>query len=477
MKSKFDTNDARFGRDGPAWSRRQFARQFGLGLAVALSGWPRASDAANPPALDPALVKRFTRDGGGGYGGDSWGDAMPIEWLGRSLARAEPGSAFLIGFGPDKDEVIAFGGTRMLLQTSGSPDKPIVIQAGAIQPDAKTAADLQSAQRTLFRSSSEWSIATAPKSPQFFLALAKGASNVRMSGFRIDGTSADGFFKFYAKKGDEQTFSDIIFSDIQAANVGRVIETAEGSVLDHVSIVNCSAKGIVRGFARFRVLKNAVFKNLDLDADNFDGGGKNVCQIIAIENGENIEFENVTVKNAINEKDAGLRDHGAGYVQGDGIVTEANTKNIKIRKCHAEGMGDGGFDLKTTNVTIEDSSTRDCKFGVRIWSRSDNVISRGSFLAPIARGNSGGACVQALGTVDIHDSKFQAGNPKTAAFILERKKDPPVIRVFGGSIEISGDAVLAGGHPGAILELHDVAVNGTTRNERYVFSEENRAVK
>jgi hypothetical protein len=225
------------------------------------------------------------------------------------------------------------------------------------------------------------------------------------------------------------------------------------------------------------VLKNAVFKNLDLDADNFDGGGKNVCQIIAIENGENIEFENVTVKNAINEKDAGLRDHGAGYTQGDGIVTEGNTRNIKIRKCHAEGMGDGGFDLKTTNVTIEDSSTRDCKFGARIWTQSDNVIRRSTFLSPIARGNSGGACVQALGKVDIHDSKFQASNPKTAVFFFEVKKQPPVIRVFGGSIEVSGDAVLGAGQPGAILELHDVSVNGTMRNERFVFTGDQRVVK
>jgi hypothetical protein len=451
-------------RHGHALNRRQFGLSI---LALAAStGYARRSIADT----DPSLIKRFTRDGAGGYGGDSWSDAMPIEWLGRSLRQAEPGSVFLIGFQPGKDEAIAFGGTRMLLQTSGSAEQPIVIQAGSVQPGDKAAASLQSAQATLFRSSSRWSIETAPRSPQFFLGFVKGASNLRISGFRIDGTSADGFFKFGGKKGSETTYSNVSFSDIQAVNVGRVIETAEGALLDHLSVTDCSAKGIVRGFARFRALSNAVFRNLDLDADNFDGGGKNVCQIIAVETGENIAFENVTLKNAINEKDAGLRDHGAGYIQGDGIVTERQTKNITIRKCHAEGMGDGGFDLKTTNIIMEDCTTKDCKFGARFWAHGDNVVRRSAFRSPKTRGKTSGTCVQAIGSVELHDCEFEVG-AGCAAFNFERKKETPIIKMFGGSVQLKDGARLAGGQPGGILELHDVSVNGTTRNQRYVITD------
>jgi hypothetical protein len=453
-------------------NRKLTRRQFGLGtLATAASfAAPRWSFADT----DPGLVKRFTRDGGGDYGGRSWSDAMPIEWLSRSLAQAEPGSTYLIGFDANSDEAVKFGGTRVLLQTSGSPEAPIVVQAGAIQSGDK-AAKLLAAPRALFRSTNRWSIETAAKTPQFFLGFTKGASNIKVSGFRIDGTSADGFFKFGGKKEQPQTYSNISFSDIQAANVGRVIETQNGVTLDHLTISDCSAKGIVRGFARFYTLTNATFSNLDLDADNFDGGGKNVCQIISIVAGENITFENVTLRNAVNEKNAGLRDHGAGYVQGDGIVTEGKTQNLTIRKCHAEGMGDAGFDLKTTNVTIEDSSSKGCKYGVRIWSRGDNVIRGSSLLAPRSRGTTSGACIQAVGTVDIHDSKFEASAPDTEVFNLQRKKEPGIIRVFGGSVNVGNGAKLATGQPGGILELHDVAVNGTTRNERYVFSDANRS--
>jgi hypothetical protein len=476
MKRKDETNDGReVGRLGQAWSRRQFAL---AGLAVAVPGlWSRFSTADTAKPLDPRLVKLFTRDGAGGYGGESWADAMPIEWLSRSLAQAAPGSTFLIGFEPDKDEVIRFGGSRVQLQVSGSPDQPIVIQAGAFQPGAKPKAGLQSAQRTMFTSNQKWSIAKAASFPPYFFAFIKGASNARVSGFRIDGTSADGFFKFGGRKDNKQTYSNISFSDIQAANVGRVIETQDGALLDHVSIVDCSAKGIVRGFARFFSLSNAVFKNLDLDADNFDGGGKNVCQIISIEAGENIEFENVTVKNALNEKDAGLRDHGVGYIQGDGIVCEGKTRNITLRKCHAAGMGDGGFDLKTTDVTMEDCSTEDCKFGARFWSHSNNVVRRSSFRAPHSRGPTSGAGMEVEGSVEIHDSTFEVG-PGTSAFDVARHATlpPGIVKMFGGSIQLADGAKLASGQPGGTLELHDVSVNGKLRNETYVFSSLNRWV-
>lgn len=448
--------------------RRQFGR---AALALAMTAArPRLSLAD----VDPGLVKRFTRDGSGDYGGKSWDDAMPIEWLSRSLAQAEPGSTYLIGFRPDKDDAVLFGGTRMVLQTSGSPDRPIVIEAGSIAPGDKAAANLLAAPHTLFRSTNAWSIqaSTNVRSASPYFAIARGASNIKVSGFRIDGTSADGFFKFSGKKDQPQTYSDITFSDIQAANVGRVIETQPGSALDHLTVTNCSAKGIVRGFARFYSISNSTFSNLDLDANNFDGGGKNVCQIIAISAGQNVQFENVTVKNAVNAVNAGVRDQGAGYVQGDGIVCETETQNFTLRKCHAQVTGDAGFDLKTTNVTIEDCTTEGCKFGVRLWSHSNNVIRRSSFRAPHSQGKTQGAGLQAIGNVDIYDSHFEIG-PETSAVSLARHRhdEPPHVRIFGGTIQVAEGGRVAAGQPGSTLELHDVSVNGKMRSGSTVFSE------
>jgi hypothetical protein len=161
-----------------------------------------------------------------------------------------------------------------------------------------------------------------------------------------------------------------------------------------------------------------------------------------------------------------------GYVQGDGIVTERKTSKVTIRRCQASGMGDGGFDLKSTDAVIEDSKTDSCKYGARIWSESDNVIRRCEFRNPQSRGNIRGACIQAGGRLQIIDTKLHAG-PGTAAIQLHKlpKGNVPMVIMQGGSIETEGDAVVAAATDGGVLELHDVMVNGVRSDHRYVFEQ------
>jgi hypothetical protein len=249
-----------------------------------------------------------------------------------------------------------------------------------------------------------------------------------------------------------------------------VIETDRGATLQNLIITDCRANGIVRGFARFRELSNATLRNLELDAANMDGGGKNVCQLISLAAGENILLENVVLRNALNQPPPPKEGKKKGYVQGDGVVCERKTRNITIRNCHASGMGDGGFDLKTTDVTIEDSSADSCKFGARIWAQGNNVIRRCDFRNPQTRGETKGACIQASGTLQIVDTKLQAG-PGTSAIVVHKNSEQydPVIHMQGGSIQLDGDAVVATANSSGVLELHDVMVNGVATNHRYVF--------
>jgi hypothetical protein len=138
-------------------------------------------------------------------------------------------------------------------------------------------------------------------------------------------------------------------------------------------------------------------------------------------------------------------------------------------------MGDAGFDLKTTDVTMEDCSTKDCKFGARFWSHSNNVVRRSAFRSPHSRGTTTGAGMEVEGSVEVHDSQFEAG-AGTSAFVVARHGtlEPGMVKMFGGSIQLSDGAKLASGQAGGTLELHDVSVNGTVRNERYLFSEHMR---
>ncbi|HEV8391443.1 MAG TPA: right-handed parallel beta-helix repeat-containing protein [Dongiaceae bacterium] len=383
------------------------------------------------------------------------------------MGSARPGSGFLIGFDPAAGEPAPLDQGQILIRASGDEHNPLFIQAGLIEGHDKMSAAAEDTA-AFFKNTRAWSLDSFNKrGGSAYFALANGASHLRISGFRVDGTPADGFFKFRGK--EATTYDDIVVSGIDARNVGRLIETEKGVMLQNLVVADCRAIGIVRGFARFRNLSGATLRNLELDADNMDAGGKDVCQLIALAAGDNVLFENIVLRNALNQPPP-KEGKKPGYVQGDGIVCERKTKNVTIRKCQASGMGDGGFDVKTTNVTIEDSSTDSCKFGARIWAEGDNVIRRCEFRNPQTRNNTKGACIQVGGTLQIVDSKLHAG-PGTAAINLHQTKtgNAPFVQMQGGSIETEGDGVVVNASAAGVLELHNVMVNGVATDHRYVF--------
>jgi hypothetical protein len=451
-------------------SRRQALSVTLAGLLSGLGMSRARADQVDPGSqvatARPTFLKLFTASGAGDKDGRDWRNAMPIEALSKEINAARPGAGFLIGFDP-AGAPLALDTDQIRINASGAEGNPVFLQAGVMAEGAGIAAAPEPAA-AFFKSARPWSLEDFGRRGSSYFALTDGASHLRISGFRIDGTPADGFFKF---RGKEATiFEDIVFSDIEAKNVGRVIETDRGAVLRNITVADCRAVGIVRGFARFRNLSDAVLRNLELDAANMDAGGEDVCQLISVVAGENLLFENLVLRNALNQPPPPEEGKKPKYVQGDGIVCERETANVTIRKCHASAMGDGGFDLKSTNVTMEDCTTDSCKFGARIWVRGENVIRRCDFRNPVSRNDTQGACVQAGGTLQIIDSKLHAG-PGTVAIHLSHKKnrEGPVVVMRGGSIQLDGNGAVVHANGDGVLELHDVMVNGVATTKRYAF--------
>ena len=453
---------------GSLWSRRAATQALIGGLiagpGLVSMGQSRARAAAPTAALSlpkPTVVKYFTPHGGGSQDGSTWQDAMPIKWLQRSFPFGEPGTAFFVGFDEKQPEPQDLGATLARLENSGSSGNPIQLQSGYVGPDGGLRAIAPEAA-AVFSGGSDWTIdfAIAKRAPRAWIALVKGASHIAISDFRIDGTGADGFFKF----GPGATYEDVLFRNVNARNVGRVIETLKTSALKNVTIEDCQATGIVRGFARFWEMSDSTLRNLVLDADNQNGGIRNPCQLISLVKGSNVTFENVILRNARNEPLAGDPPEKS-YIQGDGIVCEKYTKDITIRNCHASNMGDGGFDLKTAGVTIEDSSAEACKFGARIWAQADNSIRRCSFKSPRPVAHFTSGCVQAAGRVEIVDTTMEVG-PGTVAIHLRQipKHGVPTVEMTGGSINLHEGARLAVGN--GILDLKNVAINGEMKTQR-----------
>jgi hypothetical protein len=372
--------------------------------------------------------------------------------LSGDLLAARRGDVFRIGFEPGREAPI-FWDRQCVLARSGAPRAPITLEAGF----ASGAANLVSPQGgagAFFRNPSAPAAGTGMPRLEGKAPLRIAASHVSLAGFRVEGAPSDGFVKFAGP------CADIHIGNWSGRSCGRVIETDRDAVLRDVVIENCEAALLVRGFARFRSLSHAVLRNLSLDAVHLDGGGENVCQIIAVTAGEDVTFENVSVKRAVN-----LR--GASYAQGDGIVCERNTANFTFRKCHGEDTGDAAFDLKTVNAVLEDCTTRDCKFGARIWASA--ALRRCAFTAPRRAGPNSGACIEVKGKASLEDCHLQAGAGAAIFRVAERGDAVGAVRMRGGAIEMDPGATLIAGDPGGVVELDRVAVNGVTRTERIVW--------
>ncbi|MES1199329.1 MAG: glycosyl hydrolase family 28-related protein, partial [Pseudomonadota bacterium] len=298
----------------------------------------------------------YTKHGEGRRRGVGWRDSRPFAQLAADLRSARPGDRFAIGFPGISENPVDWTGASIAIDASGAPGRPIRIEAGVGAGDNQVRAARGGAGPRFF---------TAPNAMSASIGAPlriNAASYVELAGLRVDGASADGVVKF-----GPGLASNVALRGFSARNVGRVIETDRNAVLRNLTVEDCDAFGLSRGFARFWRLEQSTLRNLTLDANRVDLGGSNVTQLIAVTAGSDVRFENIVLKNAVNSR---------AYVQGDGLVCERGTRNFTVRNCRAEGMGDGGFDLKTMDVRLEDCSASGCKYGLRIWSMGRNVVQR-----------------------------------------------------------------------------------------------------
>jgi hypothetical protein len=408
---------------------------------------------------------RYTKNGAGQRNGLRWTDAKALVDLGADLGAAKPADLFLLGFDRDREDPVFWSQTALRLTSAATRAHRIGLKVGYIghnedvQPIGAHPTNIffQNTRTSLYRK------AAPDYAGDPYLILSSGADYTDISGFVLRGAPNSGFIRFDGGASD-RPLSDAAIRGVHASYAGRVIETQRGTRLSGITIEDCSVFAAARGFARFRSIENSSLRDLDLNGGGIDGGGENVCQLLAFEAGTNVACENIVMRNAVNMIGAGEGRRSA-YVQGDGIVCERATSDFKFQNCHAEAMGDGGFDLKTTNFSIADCSAVRCKFGIRVWSSGNNIIRRTRIASPISTGTTRGACLWVAGQVDLIDCDLQAG-PGTPIFYLgQGGEGMPRVRMFGGRICSDQAVSLVAGSGGGTVELYDVSLNGEVRTQ------------
>ncbi|QXT39450.1 hypothetical protein [Gymnodinialimonas ceratoperidinii] len=387
-----------------------------------------------------------------------WENTASYRDFSRLATQASPGQRFLLGVTADQQPV-EWSGQQVLLNAGGTQDAPLEVQiglaAGTGEIDVSTSLQEPAVLRMTGNETGPDERPDVGGDP--FFVLGPECSNLHITGPNFDRSSGKGFFNLDA----DGALTNLVFDKIHARTAGRVIEAKEETRIDGLLIEHCSALGLIRGFARFRDLSNAEFRDLDLDADHLDGGGNLVCQILKVNRGENLTFRRVRLANAVNQ--LGAEERGSSYIQGDGIVLEEETRAVLIEDCHAEGMGDGGFDLKTEGVRLTNCTTRRCKYGVRIWSHNPgNLLEGCSLKEPVRWPRNDGSCLWLAGTLTARDCLLESAEDMSPIRFGSSPDDDapePNLRLEGGEVIFSEGTDMITGEAGTLI-LENVAING-----------------
>lgn len=431
------------------------------GLAAACALFPgRPTVAADPsPEILHALPYRAGRADGA-----AWEHATSFLQSGQVGANARPWQAVQFGV-PVAKRPFHWNSQQIQWNSGGEDGNPVDLAFGVVSDDHGFVVSRDPADAPLFTMTGNELI--TGKRPDVggapFIVLGPKSSHLRIMGPTLDRAGGTGFFRLDA----DGVLRDLTFTNIHARNVGRAIECARGTAIDGLMVERCTARGLVRGFARFHALREAEFRDLDLDANYLDGGGGAVCQVISVVAGTDLTFRNIRLAKAVNSLAA--EERGSPYIQGDGLVLEQDTGDVRIENCHAEDMGDGGFDLKSRGVQMYDCSATRCKLGIRIWSHDPaNVIERCVVTEPTKKPVNDGACLWLAGTLTAQECHLAATQDMSPIRFGKGQngREDARLKIKGGEIIMTDGVSLATGAAG-LIELENVSVNGMDTSGRF----------
>ncbi len=153
----------------------------------------------------------------------------------------------------------------------------------------------------------------------------------------------------------------IRFQNLTVTNMRAAVEVSAGS--DHIEI-----DGLRTDKNRFAVRIN---ESTNITVRNaYADNSKNAFR--AYGNSRNLLFENIT---ALSSKDI-YEGMSETYRNGDGFIFELEVSNVTLRNIVSANHWDAGFDIKASNVLVENVVTYGNKNNLKIWGK--NVVIRNS---------------------------------------------------------------------------------------------------
>lgn len=216
----------------------------------------------------------------------------------------------------------------------------------------------------------------------------------------------------------------LTIEDCKGNNIYRLLEVTASNKSGQASLTNftlrrITARNLEHGLTRIRY--NSRFGIIE----NVSAYGRPTCDLFCVgfqldDHAQAITYERVEAHN-FRERTRPSDE----YWNGDGFSDERGNRAIRYSNCLATGCSDGGFDLKSKGVVLENCTARANKRNYRLWGdgilrhcRSENPIRYGGTGSPAHFSFHGQARHFVL---DRPIVRAAAGN-KAPVFLLEAKK-------------------------------------------------------
>ncbi|HEU0066382.1 MAG TPA: hypothetical protein VFQ57_03985 [Sphingomonas sp.] len=231
---------------------------------------------------------------------------------------------------------------------------------------------------------SNWTAGAAAGNELF--RIGKGANNLTFENMTINNTGTA-----FRVGGD---ISNLTIQHVDANNVQRFFEDyASGSnktaTINGLTIKDVDVQGYAKGVVRLKYdTSNVLIQDVTGDSkfqasdSKFQTGDSFAVGVHLEGTTHNVTLERVTMDN-----NATVGGASNGYWQGDGFASERGTHHIAFIDTVARGNTDGGYDLKSNDVTMTRALAENNGRNYRIWG-TDVTIADSLGLDPHRRGGS-----------------------------------------------------------------------------------------
>ncbi|MEM9970811.1 MAG: hypothetical protein AAF762_06890 [Pseudomonadota bacterium] len=407
--------------------------------------------------------------------GSSWANARAAANLATDYASAAPGDRFFVGQERHKPEIYIDQSWPQFNRPGTETDR-ILVCGGNLGEEGSIglSRNEKDVQPTLKNDSRGEPWGPGKPKGSGILDINEGADYLTIENFFLQGGNDS-----VGAVNLDGSNTGLQLNKLNFKNVGRAVALSSSASYTDTIIRKCRAEGITRGFLRTQGTNSGwLIEDVIAIAEFADGDA--IIQIFQHEdNDTNVTYRRVHARfgPSLYVPD-GTTESAGGYTQGDGYNAETNTSNFLYDGCSAVGFWDGGWDVKTNNVTFYRCFAHDNKRHFRTWgvgvvfkeclmwpTQHKDMHTHNTLMHHLSRDST---------QVTVNDNTYIADDGLDAFLETEGAAGGAFFRATNCTVEnMPSNVPFWTGTPGLTMELTNFRINDTVFNGTFIAGSEN----